>query len=62
VALRAGGIRRHVLMQIIRWDQRRFLARREKEEDKKHGQDESDERQCIFHNNFSLRQNSRFKT
>jgi hypothetical protein len=44
VAIRAGGIRRHVLMQIIRRDQRRFLSRREKEEDEKHGQDEGDER------------------
>jgi hypothetical protein len=61
VALRAGSIRRHVLMKIIRRDQRRFLARRKKEEDKKYGQDECDERQSIFHSNFSLRQNSRFK-
>ena len=62
VALRAGSVRRHVFMQIIRRDQRRFLARREKEEAEKYGQGESDECQCIFHSNLSLLQNSRVKT
>jgi len=62
MALRTGSVRRHVPMQIIRRDQRRFLARREKEEKEKYGQGEGDERQCIFHSNFPLLQNSRFKT
>jgi hypothetical protein len=62
MALCAGSVRRHILMKIINRDERRFPFRGEQEEHEKYGQRECDERQCIFHGNFSLRQNSRFKT
>jgi hypothetical protein len=59
MALCAGSVRRHILMNIIKRDERRFPFRREKEEHEKYGQRECDERHCIFHGNFSFRQNSR---
>jgi hypothetical protein len=62
MALCAGSVRRHILMQIINRNERRFPFRREKEEHEKYGQGECGERQCIFHSDVSLRQYSRFKT